>query len=145
MRENMFLVPINYLAIILCAVASMVIGFLWYGPIFGKQWMKLVGMTKEKMEAAKGGMPKTYGVMFVSSLVMAYALAHFIWYAAPGSVTLLIGVKTALWGWVGFVATTTLSRFLFSPEKKPMTLYYIDTGYYLVTLVVMGGILALWP
>lgn len=141
----MFLVPINYVAIILCAGASMVIGFLWYGPIFGKQWMKLVGMTKEKMEASKSEMPKTYGVMFVSSLLMAYALAHFIWYAAPGSVTLVIGVKTALWGWVGFIATTTLSQFLFSPDKKPMTLYYIDTGYYLVTLVVMGAILALWP
>lgn len=141
----MFLVPINYLAIVLCAVASMVIGFLWYGPLFGSQWMKLVGMTKEKMESAKSEMPKTYGIMFASSLLMAYALAHFIWYAAPGSGTLLIGVKTALWAWVGFVATTILSGFLFSPEKKPMKLFYINTGYYLAVLVVMGAILALWP
>ncbi len=67
----MFLVPINYLAILLCGVASMVLGYLWYGPLFGKPWMKMVGMTKEKMAAAKDSMPKTYGIMFVSSLFMA--------------------------------------------------------------------------
>ena len=139
----MFLVPINYLAILLCGVAAMVLGFLWYGPIFGKEWSKMVGMTKEKMDKAKGAMPKTYGLMFISSLVMAYALAHFIWYAAPGTVTLLIGVKTAVWGWLGFVATYAFSKFLFNAEDKPWMLLVIDTGYYLVLLVLMGAIIAL--
>ncbi|MBI2617713.1 DUF1761 domain-containing protein [Candidatus Gottesmanbacteria bacterium] len=141
----MFLVPINYVAILLCGVAAMVVGFVWYGPLFGKEWMGLVGMTKEKMEKAKADMTKTYGLSFLSSLIMAYALAHFVWFTAPGSVDLTVGVKTALWAWVGFVATTAVSGYLYSPEKKPMKLFVIDTGYYLATLLVMGVILALMP
>ena len=138
---NFFLVPVNYLAVLLCAVASMVIGFLWYGPLFGKPWSKMTGMTKEKMDKAKESMPTTYGLMFVSSLVMAYVLAHFVWYAAPGSLTLFISVKTAVWAWLGFVATYAFSKFLFNAEKKTWALLVIDAGYYLVTLVVMGAIL----
>lgn len=137
---NFFLVPVNYPAVLLSGVSAMVIGFLWYGPIFGKPWAKMVGMTPEKMEKSKKDMPKTYGLMFASSLVMAYVLAHFVWYAAPGSLTMFISVKTAVWCWLGFVATTSLSRFLFAPEKKPARLLIIDTGYYLVTLVAMGVI-----
>ncbi len=139
----MFLVPINYLAVLVCGVAAMGLGFAWYGPLFGKEWEKMVGMTKEKMEKAKATMPKRYGLMFVSSLVMAYVLDHFIWYAAPGNVTLLIGVKTAVWAWLGMIATFALSRFVFSPEQKPVKLLFVETGYYLVTLVVMGAILAI--
>lgn len=140
----MFLVPINYLAIIICGVAAMVIGFMWYGPLFGKEWMKLVGMTQKKMADAKDEMGMTYGLSFVSALIMAYALAHFIWFTAPGAVTPLIGIKTAIWAWVGFVATYGLTRHLYSVDKKPWTLYLIDTGYYLATLLVMGIILAVW-
>lgn len=142
---NFFLVPINYLAILLCGIAAMILGYLWYGPIFGKEWSKLVGMTKEKMEKAKANMPMTYGIMFASSLVMAYVLAHFVWYAAPGSLTLFIAIKTALWAWIGFVATVSLSRFLFAVDKKPYTLLAIDAGYYLAVLIVMGAILYLVP
>lgn len=141
----MFLVPINYLAVFLCGVAAMGIGFVWYGPLFGKEWMKMVGMTKEKMEKTKSDMSKTYGISFVASLVMAYALAHFMWFTAPGSIDLMIGIKTALWAWVGFVATTTVSLYLYSPEKKPMKLFWIDTGYYLATLLAMGFILSMMP
>ncbi len=139
----MFLVHVNYLAVLLSAVAAMVIGFLWYGPLFGKEWMLLVGLTEAKMAKAKDQMGQMYGLMFVSSLVMAYVLAHFVWYAAPGSLTLLIAVKTAVWAWLGFVITTQLSKFLFSPDKKPVKLLVIESSYYLVTLIVMGVIFAL--
>lgn len=137
---NFFQVPINYFAVFSSAISAMVIGFLWYGPIFGKQWSKIVGLTAEKIEKSKKEMPKTYGLMFAASVVMAYTLAHFVWYAAPGSLTTFIAVKTAVWSWLGFIATTSLSRFLFSPEKKPLMLLVIDAGYYLVVLVVMGVI-----
>jgi hypothetical protein len=134
----MFLVYVNYVAVLLCAIASMAIGFIWYGPLFGKEWSKLVGMTKDKMLAANKNMTQTYSIMFASSLLMAYVLAHFIWYAAPGSFTVWIAVKTALWSWIGMVATTSLSKYLFSPDRKPVKLLVIETGYHLVTLVVMG-------
>ncbi len=141
---NFFQVPVNYLAVFLAGVSNMVIGFLWYGPLFGKPWMKYVGFTPEKLKKAQKNMGPTYGLMFVSALVMAYALFHFIWYAAPGSYTLFIAVKTAVWAWLGFIATTILSGFMFSPERKSYKLYFIDAGYYLAALVVMAVIIYLF-
>lgn len=135
---NFFQVPVNFLAILICGIVSMIIGFLWYGPIFGKKWEKLVGLTKEKKELAKRNMTNTYLLMFLSSLVTAYALFHFIWYAAPGSLTLFIAVKTALWGFIGLVFPVSFTKFLFSPDKKPIDLVFIETGYYLVTLISMS-------
>lgn len=140
---NFFQVPVNYLAVFLAGVSNMVIGYLWYGPFFGKPWMKYVGFTPEKMKKAQKNMGPAYGVMFAGALVMAYALFHFIWYAAPGSYTLFISVKTAVWAWLGFIATTMLSGMMFLPEKKSFKLYLIDSGYYLVSLMVMAVIIFL--
>jgi hypothetical protein len=136
----MFLVHVNYLAVLLCGVAAMIIGYLWYGPLFGKEWKSLVGMTDEKMKKATNSMLQNYAAMFLYALVMAYVLAHFIWYAAPGSLTLFIAVKTAVWAWLGFVATVSLTKLIFDPDRKPMKLLVIETAYQLVTLVVMGVI-----
>ena len=64
--------PINYLAVVLAALAAMVIGFVWYGPLFGKQWMALMGFTPQSMdEAKKKGMAKSYILMALGSLVMS--------------------------------------------------------------------------
>lgn len=141
---NFFQVPVNFLAIIICGIVSMIIGFLWYGPIFGKKWEKLVGLTKERKELAKKSMTNNYLLMFLSSLVTAYALFHFIWYAAPGSLTLFIAVKTALWGFIGLVLPVSFTKFLFSPDKKPAELLFIETGYHLVTLLSMGVVFFLF-
>lgn len=135
---NFFQVPVNFLAILICGIVSMIVGSLWYGPIFGKKWEKLAGLTGEKKELAKKSMAKKYLLMFLSSLVTAYALFHFIWYAAPGSLTLFVSVKTALWGFIGLVFPVSFTKFLFSPDKKSADLLFIETGYYLVTLTLMG-------
>lgn len=135
---NFFQVPVNYLAVLLCGISSMLIGFLWYGPLFGKEWMKLVGLTAEKQEKAKKTMQLTYTAMFISSLVVAWILFHFIWYAAPASYTLFISIKVAIYAWIGFVATVSYTKFLFSPERKPIKLLVIETGYQLASLIAMG-------
>lgn len=140
---NFFQVPVNYFAVLLCAVSSMIIGSLWYGPIFGREWMKLVGFTPQSMEKAKKSMTQTYILMFISSLVMAWFLFHFIWYAAPGSYTLFISIKVAVYAWIGFIATVSFTKYLFSPEKKSAKLLYIETGYHLVSLIAMGAIIFL--
>lgn len=133
------LIQVNYVAVVLAAIAAMVVGFVWYGPLFGNAWMKLVGITKSDIN--KSEMPKLYGIMFLGALVEAYVLSHFIHYA--GAVGLILGAKTGLWAWLGFVATTSLGNYMFS--KRPIKLYYIDGGYALVNLIVMGAIIAsLW-
>ena len=63
---------INWVALITAAVASMAVGFIWYGPLFGKTWMKLSGL---KEMGDKSQMPKTCTIMFVASLVTAYVLS----------------------------------------------------------------------
>jgi len=140
---NFFQVPVNYIAVLVCAMTSMVIGFLWYGPLFGKQWMNLVGLTPEKMKKEKKDMTGTYIIMFINSLLIAYVLFHFIWYAAPANYTLFISIKTSVWAWLGFVFPISLTRHLFSPGKKPLKLLFIDTGFFLASLIAMATVIFL--
>lgn len=125
---------INYLALIIAAIIPMIVGFIWYGPLFGKQWMKLAGVTKKDMEAKKSEMPKTYGIMLVASLVMAYVLSQFV--TTGGAIS---GAMVGFWIWLGFVVTVKLTDVLFN--GNPKQLFYIDISYRLVSLVLMGAVL----
>ena len=65
------MVPINYFAVLIAATSSMVLGFFWYGTLFGKIWIDLSSFSKKDMEKAKEkGMSMSYGLMFVGSLFM---------------------------------------------------------------------------
>ena len=132
------MIQVNLIAVAAAGISAMVVGSVWYGPLFGKDWMKLVGMKKEDVN--KKEMPKLYSIMFLGALVEAYILSMFIHYA--GAYTLLLGMKTGLWAWLGFVATVMIGNYMFS--KKPLKLYFIDAGYALANLVVMGAILGSW-
>ena len=133
-------VAINFWAVLVAAVGSMVVGSVWYGPLFGKQWMKLSGLTEKDLEAGKKDMPKTYGLMYVSSLVMACVLGVFL--SNLGITDMAGGAMVGFWAWLGFVATVMFGTVLF--EKKSMNLYFLNAAYQLVTLVVMGAILGAW-
>lgn len=138
-------VPIQYLAVLVAAVASMIIGSLWYGPLFGKKWMALMGLTPENITAAKQkGMATSYGLMFVGSLVMSYVLAHSLVFASAYMKVqgVTAGIMAGFWSWLGFVAPVTLGSVLW--EKKSWNLWLLNNGYYIVTLGVMGAILAVW-
>lgn len=135
-------VAVNYTAVLVAAVVYMALGFLWYGPLFGKAWMRLVGMTKADMNKAKKGMGKTYLISFVGAVVMAYVLYHFLRFA--GANTWEAGAQGGFWAWLGFVATTGVNEHLFSVKPKPWSLYAINQGYLLVGLMVGGAILAVW-
>ena len=130
---------INYLAVIVAAVINMVIGFAWYSQsMFGKQWMALMGKSAADL---KGGMkPSTYPLMTLSALVMAYVMANVVGWA--GASTIGEGLMVGFWVWLGFVVTTSSANVLF--EQRPKGLFYITVGYYLVSLVIMGALLAVW-
>lgn len=138
------MVPINYLSVIIAAIASMIIGFLWYGPLFGKQWMRLSGMTPQQIEQAKaGGMSSSYLIMFLGSLLMSYVLAHALVFASTylHAQGITAGLTAGFWNWLGFIMPVTLGSVLW--DKKPWKLWILNNGYYLVTLLVMGSIIAL--
>lgn len=139
------MVPVNYLAIVVAAVLSMVIGSVWFGPLFGKPWMKLMGMSKESMKDMKPqAMMKLYGIQFVGSLFMAFVLAHSLVFAKAylGESGISAGLQTGFWNWAGFVAPVTLTSVLW--EGKSWKLWLLNNGYYLVLLCSMGVLLALW-
>ncbi len=76
-------VSINYLAVVVAAVASMIIGAIWYSPrVFGRMWMRLTGKTMDQMAGQNAG--RAYLVTFFGSLVMAWVLAMFVRRAAVG-------------------------------------------------------------
>ena len=140
-------VTINYWAVLVCAIVAIGIGIVWYGPLFGKKWMKLIDMKmpEEITPAMKREMYKSYVVTAISSFVMAYVLAHTLYFATV--VTRMTGVEAglqvALWSWIGFVVPVSLLSVTW--EGRPWKYWFIVAGYYLVTLAVMGVILSVWP
>lgn len=130
---------INYLAVLVAAVAGMIVGALWYSPLlFGKIWMKASKLSEKDMKKAHMG--RAYALAFLGSLVTAYVLAHFVDYLEVSTVG---GALTAaFWIWLGFFVTTSLSSVLW--EGKPWSLYVLNIAHYLVSLSVMAVILGLW-
>jgi hypothetical protein len=136
---------LNYLAVFVAAILNMVLGGIWYGPLFGKQWTKMMGFTPEHMKAAQAkGMGKSYAIMAIASLLMSYILARFVIFseAASGIWDVHVGLKIAVMAWAGFVAPVTVNMVLW--EGKPWKLWMIVAGYALAGLCLMGAILAVW-
>lgn len=134
-------VGINYLAILAAAAVSMAIGFIWYGPLFGKIWAKLVKISETDMQ--RSTIPMLLMVIF--SLLRAFILRHFIVYSAyfyPSYSKLSLGLITSFWIWLGFVLTAIAGAYVFAQRRKKLII--IDTGYNLVNLLAIGALLAVW-
>jgi hypothetical protein len=133
----------NWWAIIVAVLVMNIVGMVWYGnTLLGKEWRRLVGISDADMEAAQknGGPWKAMGIGMIASLVMVYVLAHIVYtYQATDA---LSGIMGGFWVWLGFFATTMLNSVLY--ERRPLRLYAINVGYYLVTLLAAGAILAVW-
>ena len=129
---------INYIAVGVAALSGFAVGALWYGPLFGKQWMAASGVTEADIQDTN--FPKIYGVAFCMSVIAAFVLAHVI--AQFDATTPRAGIETGCWMWLGFVVTVQVTDALFN--RGSMKLVAIDSGYRLVWAVVMGVILAVW-
>jgi hypothetical protein len=138
------MVEVNIVAILLSVIWAMFVGSMWYGPLFGKPWMKMMGLGKEKITGmASTEMAKLYGIQFMASVIMAYVLRHSLEFGAAFQNTqgISAGLSAGFWNWLGFVMPVTLSKVLW--EGKPWKLWFIDNGNFLVTLLGMGVILSL--
>ena len=94
--------------------------------------IKAKDMAKMKASAKRG-----YALGLVSALVMAWVLSRFV---VAG--TFMSGATVGFWIWLGFIATVTLGGVLW--EGKPWNLYLLNAAYWLVALLLTGGILAMW-
>jgi fluoride ion exporter CrcB/FEX len=140
----MHLHHINLLAVLVAAIATMVVGFLWYSPLlFAKPWMREMGYDpndKAKMEEMKKSAGPAYGGSFLASLVSAFILALFLHWVRAES--LHSGLMVGFHVWLGFVATVQFTSALFT--KQSMKLLSINTCYQLVCYLAMAAILACW-
>ena len=133
---------INWLAVIAATLVGFAIGFVWYGPLFGKKWMALVGMTEE--DAQNGNMPKIFGVTFVLQFIMAFCLAMFF-YGDPSSADMITAGSGAFYGFLtgfGWVATAIGVNALY--EQKPWSYMFINGGFWIVVFTLMGLIIGAW-
>lgn len=139
------MVSINYLAVIVAAVAAFIIGFLFHGPLLGKVWMRLANIHptgKEKMSDMYGQMIWN----FIVNLVTAYALAVVYLFAATSSLmggpSLWTGLVCAFVVWLGFLSTSSLIEVIWM--GKSLKLWLFEFGSSFVVMLVMGAIIALW-
>ncbi len=128
----------SVIAVVVAAIVQVILGFLWYGPLFGKTWMSLMGINPQTLN--REGMSKTLAWTFLGSLVTAAVLGRLVWMV--GAATLGAGLALGFWVWLGFVATVTLASVLY--EKRSVNLYILNNGYQLISLLVMGAILGAW-
>lgn len=128
---------VNWLAIIVAAVANMIVGAIWYGA-WAEPWLAGIGKTREWANANQN--PRDYIVAILNSLAMAFVLANVLAWA--GVTGLVGGLVTGLIMWVGFNGLAMGSNHAF--EGRSMQLWFINSGVYLVGLLVIGAIVGLW-
>jgi len=130
---------INYVTVLVAAIAAFAVGGVWYSPIlFQKPWMKLMGDTGNH----KGGLTPAQAMAgeFVAILLTSYILAHFI--ILINATTVTATLQLAFWLWLGFQAPMLLASVFF--ERRPLQLFIINAGQRLVAILVMATILGLW-
>lgn len=135
---------INYWAVLAAAVMSIVLGFAWYGPLFGKKWMELNGMAMPDPKPSMKAMVPSIAISVVGTVLMTLALARLISVgeAYLGFGGAANGLATAAMAWVGFIVPVNLNFRAW--EGKPWTLFAINTGYWLALMLGVGAMLSVW-
>lgn len=134
---------INLLAVVICAVASVILGTVWYGFLFGKQWEEIVGnkgMTKEKRaELQKKAMP-LYGVAFVMSLFQAGMLNQVV----TGESEPLVSVYLMILIWIAIIVPILAGSGMWTNDSRRISWmrFGIQSGYYLLLFVIWALILS---
>ena len=125
---------VNWLAVGLCAVSSLVLGGIWYSPmLFAKAWQRAAGVTDE--QAKNSNMAMIFGLTFLLSLIAAAVFAMFL------GTEMSLGAATAAGFSAGlcWVAASYGISYLF--EHRPLSLWLINGGYHTLQFTLFGLIL----
>ena len=161
----------NFYIFFLAALVPMVLGSIWYGPLFGKSWMNEMGFTEESLKDTN--MVKTLVICFILSVLVAFALMPMTIHQM-GAYSTLAGepgfaeqTGEAYSYFENFIATygdrfrtfkhgafhgILYGFFLVMPilgiiamfEKKSFKYVAINSSYWIVSLGIMGGIVCKW-
>jgi hypothetical protein len=127
---------VNWIAVLLCAVSSLVLGGIWYSPmLFAKPWQRAAGLSDD--EAKSGNMAMIFGLTFVLSLVAAYVFAIFLGRNFGLGPAIGAGASAGLC----WVAASLGISYLF--ERRPLNLWLINGGYHTLQFTLFGVILGL--
>lgn len=134
---------ISMTGILVAVVANFFVGFLWYTVLFGKAWAKEMGMDMNVKPPASA-MIKGMVMMVIGNFLMAYVFAHNIaaWKFVPEAPALGTApniLNAALFTWLGFFVPTDLG--VVAWERKSWKLFFINTIYHLLILLVAATIL----
>ena len=134
-------IVVNYTAVLVAAVVAFIIGGIWYGPLFGKLWMKLAFTSKKDMKKmGMGSAKKSMTIGFLVTVLTAYVLAYFVNYVQ--ATTISGGIGLAFWLWLGIAGPVQIGSVLW--EGKSWKLFWLTSAHEFVSLAVMASILAVW-
>lgn len=133
---------INYFAVILATISSMIVGMIWYTPkVFGNYWMKQAGVTPGDGKSAVRPILVTIVVSFVTAWVLAGAV--WISFSFYGGSFLVNALLTAVILWAGFTAARFITHDQF--DRRTAGLTVLNCAHELVTIVIMALIIGVWP
>jgi hypothetical protein len=133
----MYLFHANLLAVLAAAVIQWLLGWLWFGMLFNKQWKALVGVPEGAKPTNVG---TVMGLIFVGNLILSFALVQMI--VLTGWTTFSKGTFVGVVCGLGFVFPPLMAQHL--SEKKPFKLFGINVMYWLFAMLISGGMLAVW-
>jgi len=130
---------VDLIAVLVAALIYYCLGILWYSQIaFDKFWTKLFGLKYKQVN--KDGLHRHYLIVLISGYALSYILAYVLAFTAV--TTVWNGIMTGFWIWLGFIATTSLQTVL--RGNKLFKIYILNNLYFLIALLSMGALLAVW-
>jgi hypothetical protein len=131
------MMPSNHLIVmvLISAIIQWLLGALWYGLVFRKSWMALVGFDEShKPKNAALGMVSS----FVACVLLSFVIAHVVGWA--GATTFTGGAKLGIICWLGFMAPPLFTQHIY--ENRRVNLFAINAAYWLLVMAIGGGLMA---
>jgi hypothetical protein len=135
-------IDINFWAILASMVASVIVGFIWYGPLFGKAWMKLTGMVMPDPCPPATAMIKPIIISAIAAGIMAYMFSYTLFFvrSTTGMGGVMPALESGFWTWLGFMVPLCVAPVVW--EGKSWKLFFIHAGYWLVLLSIIATFVA---
>jgi hypothetical protein len=131
---------VNYIGVLVAALVSFMFGWMWFGPVFGKIWMKAMKISpREAEEMSKNGVLVPIFLGFILALIGSYVIAVLI--ASLGIVTVKGALLLGLIIWLGFFFTTHFGNNMW--ENKHLNIFYLYIGQDLCRILIICLILVL--
>lgn len=132
---------INWLAVPVGGIISMIIGGIWYGPVAGKAWMGEMGLSEEELQAL--GSPVASMIKsFFTSMILTIGLAVMVAATGVASGDWLGGVQLGVTLGLLVVAAATFPNYAY--EGRTVKHFLIHIGYTTIQMAAIGAMLAVW-